>query len=174
MLHSAESRFLLSDGSRPQAARHARPTVSRGTLHLPSSVTVPMSLRVQMTSETSEPRNPRRGGGTWNLGMDSKKKSARRLWRARRTWNLQEPTAEGSRNQNRGTLHGVETSCTHWVHFVPFLRAHPVLARRARLDGARRQVVGACDVARHGFAVAAVELPLLLPCAAPRAPVREC
>ena len=56
-----------------RAARHARPTVSRGTLHLPSSVTVPMSLRVQMTSGTSEPRNPRRGGGTWNLGMNSKK-----------------------------------------------------------------------------------------------------
>ena len=112
VLHSAESRFLLSDGSRPQAARHARPPVSRGTLHLPSSVTVPMSLRVQMTSETSEPRNPRRGGGTWNLGMDSKKKSAR-LWRARRTWNLEPGTyrnllAEGSRNQNRGTLHGVD------------------------------------------------------------------
>eukprot|EP00964_Phaeocystis_antarctica_P017700 scaffold9801_cov59-Phaeocystis_antarctica.AAC.1 len=29
-----------------------------------------MSLRVQMTSETSEPRNPRRGGGTWNLGTE--------------------------------------------------------------------------------------------------------
>jgi len=74
--------------------------VSRGTLHLPSSVTVPMSLRVQMTSETSEPRNPRRGGGTWNLGMDSKKKSAR-LWRARRTWNL-EPTGTYSQ-RGRGT-----------------------------------------------------------------------
>ena len=64
--------------------------------------------------------------------MDSKKN--RRAYGAPvepGTWNLQEPTAEGSRNQNRGTLHGVETSCTHWVHFVPFLRAHPVLARRA-------------------------------------------
>ena len=78
------------------------PTISRRPPRNlePRNLEPPQSHGPTVEPGTSEPRNPRRGGGTWNLGMDSKKKSAR-LWRAGKTWNL-EPTGTYSQ-RGRGT-----------------------------------------------------------------------
>ena len=96
----------------------------------PRNLEPPQSHGPTVEPGTSEPRNPRRGGGTWNLGMDSKRN--RRAYGAPvepGTWNLQEPTRRGvSRNQNRGTLHhGVDPVKTpkengrkmHKIFFAP-------------------------------------------------------